>query len=67
MNKNPYFIRNMNGTFTFLGYFANLADAQVAHLGLGDATVVDAPFLYRTVTAANEALNNMPLPEGCTK
>lgn len=67
MNKTPYFIRNENGTFTFLGYFTNLADAQVAHLGLGDATVVDASFLYRTIDAAKDSLNNMPLPEGCTK
>lgn len=67
MNKTPYFIRNADGSFTFLGYFNTAADAQVAHLGLGDATVVDASFLYRTVMKANEALNTMPLPEGCTK
>lgn len=66
MNKTPYFYRNTDGTFTFHGYFANLNEAERA----ADArpeTIVDASFLYRTVTAANESLNTMPLPEGCTK
>ena len=67
MSKTPYFIRNMNGTFTFFGYFTNLADAQVAHLGLGDVSVVDSSFLYRTIDAAKEALNAAPLRDDLVK
>lgn len=57
MNKNPYFIHNADGTFTFLGYFDSVPDSVVG--------VVDVSFLYRTIDAAKDALNNMPRPEGC--
>ncbi len=64
MNKTPYFYNNLDGTFTFAGYFNDYFEANAA---TGGKEIVDASFLYRTVSAANEALNNMPLPEGCTK
>jgi len=66
MSKTPFFFRNADGTFTFIGYFRDEREAKDTRL-VGDPDVVDSSFLYRTVSAANEALNSMPLPEGCTK
>lgn len=60
MNKTPYFLRNDDGTFTFLGYFSNVTDAMRSDERTRIIEVVDASFLYRTAAAANEALNNMP-------
>ena len=66
MNKTPYFLHYYDGTFVFLGYFDNKREALIAR-GAESTDLVDASFLYRTVTAANEALNNMPAPEGVVR
>lgn len=65
MNKQPYFLCHDDGTFSFLGYFESEKEAITSDVVAGFIPVVNASFLYRTIAAAQEALNNMPLPEEC--